>query len=66
MPPRGLIRAFLLLWITVGVALLIGSVETAYHGWFSTRGVHPHLVLIGGIEAIAAGVMIPGAHACCS
>src|SRR5262245_7650543 len=52
-PPRGLIGAFLLLWWTLGMGLLIGSVETAVHALASARP-NPHLVLLGAVEALSA------------
>jgi len=55
MTQRHLQRAFLILWWTLGVLLLIGSIQTALHG----RGTGPgrgdiHAVVLGSVEAIAA------------
>lgn len=58
MPPRNLMRAFLFLWIVAGVVLLVASVETVHQGWFAAHGVNPHLVLLGGVEAVAAALFL--------
>lgn len=54
MPPRGLIRSFVVLWWALGVSLAVLSVRTllfALHG----GGEHAvHLALLAGIEAAAA------------
>src|SRR5262245_58154818 len=52
MPSRSLMRSFLLLWMVTGAVLLVGSVRTVVEG----AGSHPnpHLVLLGGVEALAA------------
>ena len=53
MPSRSLLRAFVLLWWTLGVALLIGSLHTV-RGALHAGPANPHLALLGGIEAVAA------------
>jgi uncharacterized membrane protein YphA (DoxX/SURF4 family) len=53
MPPLGLVRAFVAQWWTAGLVLLYLSVKTAYQG-LQGSSHDPHLVLIGGCEAIAA------------
>ncbi|HVX38263.1 MAG TPA: hypothetical protein VHB25_01725 [Gemmatimonadaceae bacterium] len=58
MPSRQLVRAFLALWLVTGAVLFIASVSTAYEGWVSAHGVNPHLVLLGGIEALAAALFL--------
>ena len=54
MPSRNLVRAFVLLWWTLGVALLIGSIQTARGALASGHSTHPHLLLLGAVEAAAA------------
>ena len=49
MPSRKLMRAFVLLWWTLGVVLLVGSVQTVQSFWH-----HSPVVLLGGVEAVAA------------
>ena len=59
MPPRSLLRAFLALWLTTGVVLVIASVATVREAWLAPH-VNPHLVALGSIEALAALLfMIP-------
>ena len=53
MPPVGLVRAFVLQWWTAGLMLFYLSVKTAYQG-LQVTSHDPHLVLVGGLEAIAA------------
>ena len=56
MPPRRLVLAFVALWFTVGIVLFVLSVRTVLgglHGHEQGLG-KVHLMLIGGIEAIAA------------
>jgi len=54
MPPPGLARAFVVQWWTTGIVLLYLSIKTAHQGLQSASGHDPHLVLIGGVEALAA------------
>jgi len=55
MPPRRLVLAFLALWITLGVVLLVASVRTLEA---AVRGGHgpanAHVALLAGVEGIAA------------
>jgi hypothetical protein len=51
MPPRGLVRSFVVLWWVLGATLLVLSVRTVIDGW---GGSDPHPVLIGGLEVVAA------------
>ena len=53
MPPRSLLRAFLALWALTGVVLLIASLATVRAALSTTHG-DPHVVLLGGLEAVAA------------
>ena len=54
MPPRSLLRGFLALWLTTGVVLCIASVQTALSGWVARPHTNPHLLVLGGAEAVAA------------
>lgn len=54
MPPRPLLRSFLALWLVTGLVLLVASVETMRDAWSGSGHANPHLVLLGGIEAVAA------------
>jgi hypothetical protein len=63
MPPARLVRAFLALWSTTGVAVLylsVATVQLALH-----HGDH-HIVLLAGVEAVSAllfllpWTMLPG------
>ncbi|HTR21600.1 MAG TPA: hypothetical protein VMH88_12165 [Gemmatimonadales bacterium] len=56
MPPRTLVRAFLVLYVTLGVVVLVQSVATvitAAHGLVAAPD-RVHALLVGGVEAIAA------------
>ena len=56
MPPRPLVRAFLALYITVGVIVLIQSIQTvlaATRGGFRPH-YRPHAILLGSVESLAA------------
>lgn len=55
-PPRSLVRAFLALYVTLGIVILVESVETvlraragAFHG-----PDRLHALVLGGLEAAAA------------
>jgi len=56
MPPRRLVRAFLALWITLGLVVLVASARTfvearagLVHG-----PLNVHLAALAGVEAVAA------------
>ena len=60
MPPRRLVLSFLAFWITLGLVVLVASVQTflgavsgAVHG-----PSHVHLALLAGVEAIAAALFL--------
>ena len=60
MPEQRLVRAFLALYLTVGVAVLIGSVETvlaAYHGRIPGPD-RVHALILGSLETLAALVFL--------
>jgi hypothetical protein len=54
MPPRSLLRSFLALWIVTGLVLLFAGAMTALNAADNSQHANPHLVLLGGIEAISA------------
>ncbi|MGO9830920.1 MAG: hypothetical protein ACLPJH_12345 [Myxococcaceae bacterium] len=54
MPRRALLRSFVALWWILGISLFIGGAQTALDALQSSRGVNPHLVLLGSLEAAAA------------
>lgn len=58
MPPRSLLRAFIALWLVSAGVLLIGSVLTIRAAVTPARGVNPHLVVLGGVEALAAVLFV--------
>src|SRR5262249_23668881 len=60
MPPRKLVLAFVALWFTLGVVLFVLSVRTVLEGLGHHGGglSGAHLVLIGGIEALAALLLL--------
>jgi hypothetical protein len=52
LPSRNLLRAFVVLWWTVGVALLVGSLQTLRQGLVPN---HPSPVaLLAAVEAVSA------------
>jgi len=53
MPPVGLVRAFVVQWWTAGLVIFYLSAKTVHQGLHGTSH-DPHLVLVGGLEAIAA------------
>lgn len=53
MPPRALLRGFLVLWVSTGIVLCIGSVQTAVSGWVARPHANPHLLVLGGVEGVA-------------
>ena len=62
-PPRSLVRAFLALYVTLGLVILVESVETvlrarpgAFHG-----PDRLHALILGGLEAAAAAFLVPRA-----
>jgi hypothetical protein len=60
MPPRSLVRAFLVLYVTLGLVILVESVRTvlaAHQGAFSGPDT-THAMLLGGLEALAAAAFL--------
>lgn len=58
MPPRGLLRSFLALWLVTGIALFIASIMTVADASAGARHFNPHLVLLGAIEALGAALFL--------
>jgi hypothetical protein len=58
MPSRNLLRSFLGLWLTTGIALLLGSIATVRDAWPGSGHGNPHLVVLGAVEAIAAALFV--------
>ncbi len=58
MPPRRLLRGFLVLWLTTGVVLFVASLETVRTALGSARHVNPHLALLAGVEALGAALFL--------
>jgi uncharacterized membrane protein YphA (DoxX/SURF4 family) len=54
MPPRTLVRAFVVQWWTAGVLLLFWSVRTAEQAAQAGQAHDPHVVLLAVVEAISA------------
>ena len=54
MPPKRLLRSFVFLWLTTGLALFYASVQTARSALYQGGHVNPHLALLASIEAVAA------------
>jgi hypothetical protein len=52
MPSRRLLRAFVLLWWTLGLVLLIASIKTVGGGLVPAH--HSPVVLLAAVEAVAA------------
>jgi hypothetical protein len=53
MPPRALVRSFVAMWWTLGIALLVLSIRTVASA--VAPGAHdPHAIVIGGLEAVSA------------
>lgn len=56
MPRQSLVRAFLSLYVTLGLVVLIQSVQTvvAAHSGSITPGDRRHALVLGALEALAA------------
>jgi hypothetical protein len=54
MPLRRQTRAFVLLWCTLGLALLGGSLRTAFHALTAGGGSSAHVAALGVFEAASA------------
>lgn len=58
MPPRNLVRAFVVQWWTTGTLLFIWSVQTALQNIGAAHSHNQHLVLLGVVEAISAVLFV--------
>jgi len=58
MPPRRLLRAFLLLWFTTGLMLFFASIETVRAARGGPHHTNPHLALLGAVEALGAALFL--------
>jgi uncharacterized membrane protein YphA (DoxX/SURF4 family) len=54
MVSRPLLRSFLALWMVTGLILLTASAVTVLQAWPGSPHANAHLVLLGGIEVVAA------------
>src|SRR5262245_3756711 len=54
MPPRNLVRAFVVQWWTACLLLLVWSLQTAQTALAAGRAHNPHVALLGLVEAAAA------------
>lgn len=54
MPPRDLVRAFVILWWTLGIAILVLSVDTLRNVLGAAGPASHHVALLAAVEAIAA------------
>jgi hypothetical protein len=53
MPSKSVARAFLALWWTLGVLLVVYSVQTAWHALAAHRdGIDVHVAVLASVEAI--------------
>jgi len=60
MPPRALVRSFVAMWWTLGIALLVLSIRTVA-GAALPGARDPHAIVIGGVEAVSALLfLVPG------
>lgn len=58
MPPKQLLRGFLLLWLTTGLVLLVASIETVWVALGGARHGNPHVALLGAVEALGATLFL--------
>ena len=59
MPPRRLVVAFLVFWVTLGLVVLSASAHTFHHGIDNLgHPGHLHLAVAGGLEAVAAALFL--------
>lgn len=54
MVPRPMLRSFVALWMLTGLVLLIAGAVTVREAWPGSPHANSHLVLLGGVEAVAA------------
>jgi uncharacterized membrane protein HdeD (DUF308 family) len=54
MPLKSNVRAFIALWWTLGMLLVMYSVQTVWHAFAAGRdGIEVHVAILGAIEAMA-------------
>jgi hypothetical protein len=54
MPSKSIVRAFLALWWTLGILLVVYSVQTAWHALARGRdGIDVHVAILASVEAIS-------------
>jgi hypothetical protein len=54
MPSNNVVNAFLALWWTLGVLLVVYSIQTGWHALGAGRnGIEVHVALLASVEAIA-------------
>jgi hypothetical protein len=53
MPEQNIARAFLALWWTLGILLVVYSVQTAWLSLAASSGVDVHVAILASTEAIA-------------
>lgn len=58
MPPRGLVRAFVVQWWTAGILLLIWSAQTTQRALQAGHSHNPHVALLGTVEAVCAALFL--------
>ena len=58
MPPRGLVRAFVVQWWTAGLLLLAWSVQTTQAALAAGHAHNPHVALLGLVEAAGAALFL--------
>lgn len=58
MPPRNLVRSFVLLWWTLGIAIGVMSVRTLQHAVTGGRVLDLHVALLALVELAAALVFL--------
>lgn len=58
MPPKSLVRSFVVLWWTLGVAILVLSVGTLRHALGAAGLAARHVALLAIVEAAAAIVFL--------
>jgi len=54
MPSKRVVRAFLVLWWTLGILLVCYSADTAWHNLGAGRNGDVHVFILASVEAIAA------------
>ena len=58
MPPRGLLRAFLVQWWITGMLLFVWSAQTTQRSLQAGDSHNPHVALLGFVEAVSAALFL--------